>query len=65
MVTVISLPLLIKRNMSELKFQSKILFIGVITLLTVLTIKQFEVKSPVDAIEKIYEFSLIQSEKDF
>ena len=38
-VTIVTMPLLMKRNMSELKFQSKILFIGVITLLLVLTVK--------------------------
>jgi amino acid permease len=33
---------MLKKSLSEMKFQSKILFIGVITLLLILFIKQFE-----------------------
>ena len=41
-LTLFLLPVLLKRNLSELKFQSRILFFGIITLLIVLFIKQFE-----------------------
>ena len=39
LVTLLTFPLLLKRNLGELKFQSRILFAGVITLLVALTIK--------------------------
>lgn len=41
-VVIISIKTMLKKSLTEMKFQSKILFIGVITLLLILFIKQFE-----------------------
>lgn len=41
-VLVLSINTMLKKSLTEMKFQSKILFIGVITLLLILFIKQFE-----------------------
>lgn len=44
LVSILTFPLLIKRNLTELKFQSHILCAGVITLLMILTVKQFQIE---------------------
>lgn len=37
---------MLKKSLAELKFQSRILFVGVLTLLAILAIKQFEERAP-------------------
>lgn len=39
LVTIISVQTMLKKSLAELKFQSKILFVGVLTLLAILSIK--------------------------
>ena len=43
LVSILTFPFLMKRNLAELKFQSHILCAGVITLLMILTVKQFQI----------------------
>lgn len=43
LVTAISMPIMLKKNLSELKIQSQILFLGVILLLCVLALMQFQI----------------------
>jgi len=51
--------MMLKKSLTELKFQSRILFVGVITLLSVLCIKQFEPhKAPVVDLTKQETFKL-------
>jgi len=38
---------MLKKSLAELKFQSRILFVGVLTLLFILGVKQFEDRKPV------------------
>jgi len=46
LVTLISVQTMLKKSLAELKFQSRILFVGVLTLLAILAIKQFEERAP-------------------
>ena len=45
LVTAVSMPIMLKKNLSELKIQSQILFLGVILLLCVLALMQFQVQN--------------------
>ena len=42
-VPLILVPVMMKKSIAELEIQNKILFVGVITLLVVLFIKQFTI----------------------
>lgn len=43
---------MLKKSLAELKFQSRILFVGVLTLLFILSVKQFEDRAPVVVSDK-------------
>lgn len=62
LVSILTFPFLMKRSLADLKFQSHILCAGVITLLMILTVKQFQVEQRLDkpiVIEvKAQEFAL-------
>lgn len=51
-VCVLSIQTMLKKSLAELKFQSRILFVGVLTLLFILSIKQFEDRAVVVITEK-------------